>query len=86
MEFEDEEVEEQQVDEDSAYESWREDCAIDFSVDLEEFLAKFFHHKNDYMNSPSHLESGLRSMADYIQKYPKEFAVRMESLKEKVIK
>lgn len=85
MEYEDEEPEEKYVDEDSAYESWREYCSIDFSVELEEFLAKFYHHKNDYMSNPYHLESGLRSMADYIKKYPKEFAERMKALKEKVV-
>jgi hypothetical protein len=63
-------------DEDAEFERWRDDCCIDFSEQLFALLKKYFNSKNHYMNSVSHLVTGLRSKADYIEKYEKEFVER----------
>jgi hypothetical protein len=70
------EREEYYFDEDAEFERWRDDCCIDFSEELFVLLKKYFNSENHYMNSVSHLVDGLRSQADYMEKYEKEFVER----------
>jgi hypothetical protein len=46
------------------YDSWREDCSIEFQEDLEKLVKSYLCRKNHYMNSQDHVISGLRACAD----------------------
>ncbi len=66
-------------DSDEQYEKWRDDCAEEFTTDLENLLWKFVQRQNHYMNSRSHLITALRSQADYLEKYWKSYEEMMKN-------
>lgn len=72
----DEEANPYLANEDDQYDSWREGCSEEFDADLSELIKKYLAKKQHYMNSLSHLVTALRSQADYIEKYSKEFSER----------
>ena len=58
-----------ELDEDDIYDAWREECCIEFSEDLDKMISDFLSKNNHYMNNLNHIISGLRSKADYLEKY-----------------
>jgi hypothetical protein len=61
------------------YDSWREDCSIEFDADLEKLVKSYLCRKNHYMNSQYHLISGLRAYADSL-------VMELEDAKKKMLK
>ncbi len=42
------------------YDSWREDCCIEFDTDLNNLINEYLLKKNHYMNDKKHLVSSLK--------------------------
>lgn len=59
--------EEEFVDEDGQYESWRDDCSSQFDEELDALIKKYLSFKHHYMNSKYHLISALECKIKTLQ-------------------